>query len=95
EREVREQDGEALVHFIASCDDTRLVCELVQMLGSLMRKSVPPSGLFWTLEMASLAEGGVGGNGWRTPKTARTQSPPRTGFVPLVLERCVLVKGTS
>ncbi|CAM9566448.1 unnamed protein product, partial [Ectocarpus sp. 13 AM-2016] len=95
EREVREQDGEALVHFIASCDDTRLVCELVQMLGSLMRKSVPPSGLFWALEMASLAEGGAGGNRWRTPKTARTQSPPRTGFVPLVLERCALVKGTS
>ncbi|CAM9496985.1 unnamed protein product, partial [Ectocarpus fasciculatus] len=95
EREVRQQDGEALVHFIASCDDTRLVCELVQMLGSLMRKSVPSSGLFLALEMASLAEGGSGGNGWRPPKVVRTQSSPDTGFVPLVLERCVLVNGTS
>lgn len=123
EREVRQQDGEALVHFIASCDDARLVryccftfcvrilgmftgaatsgrrsdrtnemltpattlqvCELVQMLGSLMRKPVPPSGLFWALEMASLAEGGGGGNGWRTTKTVRTQSPPRTGTAQL------------
>lgn len=31
------------------------VCELVQMLSSLMRQSVPPAGLYRTLENASLA----------------------------------------
>lgn len=50
------------------------VCEVVQMLGSLMRKSVPPAGLFWALESASCASEG-GESGWRGTKTGCTRTP--------------------
>eukprot|EP00752_Nemacystus_decipiens_P002115 g2019.t1 len=91
-REVGKQDGEAIVHFLASCDDTRLVCELVQVLGSLMRKPVPPSGLFWALESASCVDRGVASRR-RGPRTGRPLV--HAGFLSLVLERSVLVTGAS
>ncbi|CAM9130173.1 unnamed protein product, partial [Hapterophycus canaliculatus] len=94
EREVRQQDGHALVHFLASCDDTRLVCELVQILGLMMRKSVPPAGLFWALETASRSYEGRE-NECQGAKADRNRIPPHTGFINLVLERCVLVNSAS
>ncbi|CAM9208865.1 unnamed protein product [Discosporangium mesarthrocarpum] len=47
--EANQGDVSALLNFMATCGDPRLVCEATQLLGLLMRQEVPPLGLFQAL----------------------------------------------
>ena len=48
------------------------VCELLQVLGSLMRQFLPPAGIFSALENAALLNQGSG-RGWRAMRPEMPQ----------------------